>query len=149
MLFTYIREEELYNLGGRDRGRVSYCEWKILAPLTYLSWNPWHLYAAARNLCSRPIPGTVARHSLNKSVPSSAFVLKVHTGTRVSLRTSVFCTTSPRSWLETFPFLLGFPCDIFFIISDCITSHFCLLLQSRKCLSVFCYMLKHSALEFF
>lgn len=89
MLFTYIREEELYNLGGRDCGRVSYGEWKILAPLTCLSWNPWHLYAAARNLCCRPIPGTVARHSLPKSVPSIRLCTKsTHRNARVP---SYFC----------------------------------------------------------
>jgi len=32
--YIHIREEELYNLGGRDHGRVFYCEWKTSAPLT-------------------------------------------------------------------------------------------------------------------
>lgn len=35
-VLTYI-EEELYNLAGRDCGRVFYCEWKMLAHLTDLS----------------------------------------------------------------------------------------------------------------
>lgn len=68
MVFTYIREEEeLYNLGGRDCGRAFYCEWRTLAPSTYLSWNPWHLHAQHGAPVPEPRPGSVARHSLESA----------------------------------------------------------------------------------
>lgn len=69
MVFTYIREEEeLYNLGGRDCGRAFYCEWRTLAPSTYLSWNPWHLHAQHGAPVPEPRPGSVARHSLESAL---------------------------------------------------------------------------------
>lgn len=99
LCYIHIREEELYNLGGRDRGRVFYCEWKTSAPLTYLV-----LECIPSLCCSRDsFPRTVVSHSLNKSV------LSIHIcpdGTRRNV--------SPRPRLETFPFLLRFSCAVFF-----------------------------------
>ena len=67
VLLTYIREEELYNLGGRDRGRVFYCEWKMSAPLTSLVLE----YITSLRCSRDSLPGTVVSHSFNKSALST------------------------------------------------------------------------------
>ena len=67
----------------------------------------------------------------------------------------IFCTAA--SLIETFPFLLRLSRDVFFIKGDCRTFpvyscllfNFCLLLQTKKWCSAFCYMLKHSGFHFF
>lgn len=65
MLFTSIREEELYHLAGGGCGRVLYYEGKLLAHLTGLSWNPLRLHTATWTLRSHLLPGTVVHHSLH------------------------------------------------------------------------------------
>lgn len=99
MLLTYIREEELYHLGGRDRGRVFYCEWKTSAPLTDL------VLGCITSLRCRQdsLPGTVVGHSLNKSM------LSIHICPEGMPR-----NVPLRPWLETSPFLLRFSGAIFF-----------------------------------
>lgn len=138
LCYLHTLEKRSYTIWEERTVGEFYCEWKTSAPLTYLV-----LECVMSLCCSRDsLPGTVVRHSLYTSV------LSIHICSDGTRRNVPLC---PH--LETFAFLLRFSCAVVFNgdppESSCLLFHSCHLLQSGKCVSSFCSMPEHSALNFF